>query len=406
MKSIALATMITLSLSFADAAEPALGGACPVSLYESGKIVLGKAEHQLIYDQRLYQFPGVKQKALFAANPTKYAPILGGDCIVSWATQRSRAPGKPEHFVLHNEHVYLFPNANLRTTFLRDKAKYELADLPFDCYCPVCLLDLKKVVEGKPEISSRYDGLRYIFPTERAKSRFDANPTKYAPVLSGHCVVCLTDLKKLIPCQLEFGVFYPGRSFLMPSEKARKKFMDNPTVYQNVDLAAAGKCVVCRERGGRRVDGSIDHQVIHHGLRYLFPGKDEKAIFEQSPRTFAQRSPLDPARAVAPPTLTPIPTPPRKKIVETERKVDDVSILGKTACAGCDFGKRPIADPESLGLAIVTADKVYIVDRAEKLYPKIFSDRFEELRVQVKGKVKKQSGKFVWIEPSTVQRVD
>ena len=81
-----------------------------------------------------------------------------------------------------------------------------------------------------------------------------------------------------------------------------------------------------------------------------------------------------------------------------------VVVTGKTACAGCAYGVRPVTDADSLGIAVVVGETVYVVEGGEKLYPALFKDRFDGLAVELKGTVKKTQGKFVWVEPTAITR--
>ena len=77
-----LATLAVILIPMAaNAAEPALGGNCPVCLVETGKAVPGSDKHTATFDRQVYYFPSAKEKEMFLANPVKYAPVLGGDCV-------------------------------------------------------------------------------------------------------------------------------------------------------------------------------------------------------------------------------------------------------------------------------------------------------------------------------------
>ena len=85
-------------------------------------------------------------------------------------------------------------------------------------------------------------------------------------------------------------------------------------------------------------------------------------------------------------------------------KVEAVAVTGKTACAGCAYGVRPITDADSLGIAVVAGDKVYVVEGGEKRYPDLFNARFDATAVELKGTVKQSDGKFIWVEPTSLKR--
>ena len=66
-------------------------------------------------------------------------------------------------------------------------------------------------------------------------------------------------------------------------------------------------------------------------------------------------------------------------------------MTGKSGCAGCDHGVSPIGAPDELGLAVNAADgKVYVVENAHKLFPKVYEERFAGLPLEVSGKVLKR----------------
>ena len=62
-----------------------LRGYCPVCILDANKWVKGSPEHQATYDGVTYSFPDEAIKQKFLADPAKYVPALGGDCIVCYA---------------------------------------------------------------------------------------------------------------------------------------------------------------------------------------------------------------------------------------------------------------------------------------------------------------------------------
>ncbi|MCI0460660.1 MAG: hypothetical protein L0Z62_27205 [Gemmataceae bacterium] len=370
------------------AAPPALDGNCPVCLLEAGKVIPGKKEYQLTFDRQTYGFPGEKERDLFRANPAKYAPVLAGDCAVCLVEMGARMPGKAEFATTHGGRLYLFPSQKQRELFRANPNKYADADVGLGRYCPVCLLDARKWVPGKAEFASVYDGFRYFFPGAEAKQKFDANPAKYVPALSGNCVVCLKDGGKHVRGTINHGARQADRIYLFPDEGARAKFLAKPAVYADLDLAAKGNCVVCQKLMGKAMPGSREHASVYKGKLYLFPGAKQREMFDADPTSFLTPAAPRPEGAAAPAAA-----PGR------------VTVVGKTACAGCEYGVRPLTDPQSLGLAVVTAERVYIVERAEALYPQLYSDRFAGGRVELTGTVRRTEGRFSWIDPVSLKAV-
>lgn len=93
---MASAAVLAFQITGAPAAEPALGGHCVVCLYEGGQLVRGSPEYSAVFDRQTYQFPSEAELNMFRKNPLRYAPALGGDCVVCFAEMGVREAGKPE----------------------------------------------------------------------------------------------------------------------------------------------------------------------------------------------------------------------------------------------------------------------------------------------------------------------
>lgn len=382
MKNLLQALLTAFLLTFAvQAAEPALQGNCAVCLVEAGKIVAGSEKHAVTFDRQVYYFPSDKEKQMFLANPAKYAPALGGDCVVCRANMGVRMPGKAEFAVIHNGRAYLFPSGKEAEAFKADPKRFENIDLALRGHCSVCIIMAKKWVPGKTEIVSVYDGLRYFFPGVEEKKAFEADPAKYTAALEGDCVVCLKDGSKRIAGSPEFSAMHEGRLYLFPEVAAQKQFLANPTPYVGVDLALSGNCVVCRKMANKAVPGKPEFVSFYKGQRYLFPSAKEREMFDAAPADFVGQE---------------------VKVGAAPAK--EINVKGKTACAGCGYGVYPISDKISLGMAVVTAETVYVVEGGEARYPELFKARMEGLQVELKGSIKKQDGMFVWVEPTSLTK--
>jgi YHS domain-containing protein len=376
--------LIPLAANAAEPVSPSLEGNCPVCLVEMGKLVPGSYKHTLTFDRQVYYFPSAKEKEMFAINPAKYVPALGGDCVVCRVNMGVRMPGKVELAVIHNKRAYLFPSAKERDAFKADPKKYESADVGLGGYCSVCAVMAKKWVAGKPEFVSLYDGVRYFFPSAGEKKAFDADPAKYVPALEGDCVVCLQDAGKRVAGVPKFSALHEGRIYLFPDDGAQKKFLDDPKKYANGDVANGGNCVVCAKIAKKKVPGKAEFTSVYKGQRYLFPSAKERAVFDADPAAFVGTE----TKLGAAPAATP----------------KQISVTGRTACAGCAYGVRPVSDADSLGIAVIVGEIVYVVEGGEKRYPELFNARFDGLTVELKGTVKQTQGKFVWVEPTALTR--
>jgi YHS domain-containing protein len=181
---VALTLLATGSLQRvkADQGEkPRIGleGYCPVCILDANKWAKGSPEHQATYDGVTYYFPEEAIKQKFLANPAKYVPALGGDCIVCYAKLGKRVPGNVNHSARHDNRLFLFPGAEQQQAFLSNPKAYADADLALNGDCAVCLVHHNKRVAGKPEFAEIKDGFRYLFPSAREQAAFREDPDAY-----------------------------------------------------------------------------------------------------------------------------------------------------------------------------------------------------------------------------------
>jgi len=203
--------------------------------------------------------------------------------------------------------------------------------------------------------------------------------------VDGDCVVGLKDAGKRVAGQPKFSAMHDGRIYLFPDEGSQKKFLADPKKYAMVDVAIGGNCAVCAKMMKKEMPGKAEFTSVYKGMRYLFPSAKERTMFDADPASFVGKD----TKLGAAPAVNP----------------EAVAVTGKTACAGCAYGVRPITDADSLGIAVVAGDKVYVVEGGEKRYPDLFKARFDGVPVELKGTVKKSQGKFVWVEPTLVTKL-
>ena len=156
-----------------------LQGYCPVCIIDMKKWVKGDAQYSAQYDGKTYLFPSDEQKQMFLKDPSKYTPILGGDCIVALVEMGKRVPGSLQFAALHEDHLYLFSNEKAKSMFQANKVKYAHADIARGGKCTVCRVEMNKDVDGVAEFTSLYKGMRYLFPGQEQQQMFNQNPSKY-----------------------------------------------------------------------------------------------------------------------------------------------------------------------------------------------------------------------------------
>jgi len=157
----------------------ALEGYCPVSLIAMNKWVKGVSSIQTVFDGHAYHFANQQGKNMFLADPAKYVPALGGDCVVSLVKMGQRVPGNIRHATIHEGRLFLFANAGGKDMFGANPSAYADADLAYGGNCVVCSLNMRQTVPGRPELTVFHKGLRYLFPAVEQRDEFLANPRKY-----------------------------------------------------------------------------------------------------------------------------------------------------------------------------------------------------------------------------------
>jgi YHS domain-containing protein len=85
----------------------ALKGYDPVSYFTDGKPEQGSSEFTLAFDDTTYWFKNVEHKALFAADPARYAPQFDGYCAVQMS-MGIKGEADPESWAIKDGKLYVF----------------------------------------------------------------------------------------------------------------------------------------------------------------------------------------------------------------------------------------------------------------------------------------------------------
>lgn len=152
----------------------------------------------------------------------------------------------------------------------------------------MCVIDMKKWIKGSPQHQVSYDRKTYLFPDENLKQKFLSDPAKYVPAMGGDCTVCQVNMGQDVPGSVMFSSLYQDRIYLFPGEMQKQAFRQNPNKYANADIAFGGKCSVCRIEMNQEVDGKPELASFYKGKRYLFPGKEQQAMFLANPAKYAE----------------------------------------------------------------------------------------------------------------------
>lgn len=115
MKIAAISMAVAFSLSAQDAlavdehyinSGAAVGGTDVVAYHTVGKPTAGSSSYMAEYQGVTWHFASAENKALFEADPAKYAPAYGGWCSAG-ASKGKKVPTKPELWAIVDGQLYL-----------------------------------------------------------------------------------------------------------------------------------------------------------------------------------------------------------------------------------------------------------------------------------------------------------
>jgi YHS domain-containing protein len=128
IKRFCLAVVLLLSVGNAFAIDAiytswyddiAVKGFDTVAYFTENAAVEGKKTHTLEWNGATWRFSSAANKALFEADPEKYAPQYGGYC--AWAvSQNQTASIEPEQFTIVDGKLYLNYNQEVKEKWLVD----------------------------------------------------------------------------------------------------------------------------------------------------------------------------------------------------------------------------------------------------------------------------------------------
>jgi YHS domain-containing protein len=311
---------------------PALGGQCAVTLVELGLRIPGELKYGVLYQNRIYLFADIAQRKRFQDGPEKYRDAdlaNAGNCPVALLQERRRVLGVPATLHVHDGFRYWFANMAARKEFLKtpsryvrkagplansqkvveeykvqvedksllsDAAKRPYEKLAMNGFCPVSIQGDGQGIgiwdEGKESLRTIYDGKIYQFASQEKKQQFIAAPETYIPAFGGACVVCQKKQGKEVSGSIFHAVVYPsrgGRLFLFTDQEHKEMFKQNPAVYNQIDLALDGNCIVTQQEEGKQVAGDENYLAWYHNQRYLFASSKHRQKFITSPESYITR---------------------------------------------------------------------------------------------------------------------
>jgi YHS domain-containing protein len=226
MKQSLLHVMAAFSIAAAALADPQPGhkvlvlknkegaailGYDAVAYFTENKAVKGSPKIKSTYEGADYYFASTEHKALFDANPSKYAPAYGGYCGYAASIDRL-SPISPEWFQIiddklilqHNKKAFDKFNADLNGNIVKADQHWpglvvrngtggktlvftDKRGVALEGHDPVSYFEGDKPAKGDPKIEATYNGALYHFVSQEHRETFEKSPVKYAPAYGGYC---------------------------------------------------------------------------------------------------------------------------------------------------------------------------------------------------------------------------
>jgi YHS domain-containing protein len=99
----------------------ALSGYDPVSYFTAGRPEKGSPQFIFVFDDASYWFRDAEHRALFAADPEKYAPQYDGYCAISLSGGKKLEPD-PEAWAIAEGKLYVFGAKRAVAMFAQNQA--------------------------------------------------------------------------------------------------------------------------------------------------------------------------------------------------------------------------------------------------------------------------------------------
>ena len=122
-------TFIGIVFAAIAACQPALAadealaikGYDPVAYFIDGKPTRGRADIQLTWDERRYQFASEENRARFKADPVRYAPQFSDYCAMA-LSKGELVEANPENWTIADGKLYIFGKTQGPDLFRKDVA--------------------------------------------------------------------------------------------------------------------------------------------------------------------------------------------------------------------------------------------------------------------------------------------
>ncbi len=166
-------------------------------------------------------------------------------------------------------------------------------ELALQGYCPVSYHTLGRAVLGDSAFKATYEGYLYYLADAESKSKFEAEPQRYAPQFAGLCTTALGgSYGNRIPSDPTVFVIVDGKLYMFSSERARRNFDTKPQDYiatatqRYSKPAIAGYCPVAYFSANAAKKGDDKIKLTYRGRIYYFADEAAKSAFAKEPEKY------------------------------------------------------------------------------------------------------------------------
>jgi YHS domain-containing protein len=213
----------------------ALGGHCPVSYQSQSKAVKGDPAHAAVHQGRVYHCASADAKKTFEAQPEKYAAQFGEFCSTALGGMYgNRLPSDPTVFYVIDGKLYLFSSLRARNAFDKSppdyiaKAEKLFATPALSGYDATAYQFNKKAEKGDARHTRVHRAMVLHFLSGENAAKFDKDPERFIPKYDGYCAEGVANGHRFQPDPKVFSVV-DERTYFFFDEKAKAKFDANPT---------------------------------------------------------------------------------------------------------------------------------------------------------------------------------